>query len=323
MMDWTDRHCRYFHRLIAPRTLLYTEMVPTGAILYGDVERFLAHHPSEHPLALQLGGNDPSELQKAIEVAEPYGFDEINLNVGCPSDRVQNGRFGACLMAEPKNVAEMASAMIAASGVPVSIKTRIGIDDSPVPEFLYEFVDCVAQAGVKHFIIHARKAWLQGLSPKENREIPPLEYATVYDLKNAFPDLTITINGGIQTPAAASAHLDHVDGVMIGREAYQRPMSLQAFEQAIFCPLADDRLLDAHNVIEQMTHYAHGQCEQGVPINAIARHMLGIFQGRPGARAYRRYLSEHMHQTNQGPDILPRAAKFVSIKREVQPAGLD
>ena len=320
-MDWTDRHCRYFHRLIAPRTRLYTEMVPTGAILYGDVERFLGHNEIEHPLALQLGGNDPYELQKAIKVAEPFGFDEINLNIGCPSDRVQNGRFGACLMAEPENVAEMATAMIEASRVPVSIKTRIGIDNSLVPDFLYDFVDIVAAAGVKNFIVHARKAWLQGLSPKENREIPPLEYATVYNLKKMFPNLTITINGGIQTPAAACTHLDDVDGVMIGREAYQRPMSLQAFEEAIFGPYPGDRLLDAHDVVEQMAHYAERCGVRGVPIHTIARHMLGIFQGRPGARAYRRYLSEHMHKTNAGPEILQKAAKFVSIEREAVLVG--
>ena len=317
MMDWTDRHCRILHRQIVPDALLYTEMVTTGALLFGDnPQRFLAHDPRERPLALQLGGSEPNALGEAVKRAAPLGFDEINLNVGCPSDRVRSGRFGACLMAEPELVAECVRAMREASDLPVTVKTRIGIDDSPEPEFLERFVERVAAAGTRTFIVHARKAWLKGLSPKQNREIPPLRYDLVHALKRDRPDLEIVINGGIATTATALAQLAHVDGVMIGREAYSNPMFLAQLDRAMRGSEVEGggraaRTPDPWNVVEAMAEYAESAMADGTTLHAIARHMVGLFNGRPGARAYRRTLSELAGDRRATPRRLIEAAALV------------
>lgn len=308
MMDWTDRHCRYFHRLLAPGALLYTEMVHAGAILFGDVERHLGFDPAEHPVALQLGGSEPGDLARAARVGADFGYDEINLNCGCPSERVQRGSFGACLMAEPERVADGVAAMRAAVAVPVTVKCRIGIDDSEEFDFLARFVATVAEAGCRTFVVHARKAWLEGLSPKENREIPPLRYEVVHALKRAFPTLEIVVNGGIRSPEAALARLGPTDGVMIGREAYENPWSLTAFEAALLGGgrPAPDRLA----VVGAMAAYAGAQRRHGVPLRAIARHMLGLFNGLPGARAWRRRLTGL--GPAEGPEALLEAAALVA-----------
>jgi tRNA-dihydrouridine synthase A len=290
MMDWTDRHCRFFLRLIAPRALLYTEMVAAGAILFGDRERFLHFDQAEHPLALQLGGADPDQLARCAELGATRGYDEINLNVGCPSDRVQNARFGACLMAEPDLVAACVRAMAAAAPVPVTVKTRIGIDEQDSYEFLRRFVDAVAGAGCRTVILHARKAWLSGLSPKENRDLPPLRYEMVHRVKADFPELEIIANGGIRTIEQARAQLAKVDGVMIGREAYQNPYALAAWERALLGTAvpAPSRL----EIVERLLPYIERELAAGAPLRAITRHILGLFNGLPGARAWRRHLSE-------------------------------
>lgn len=307
MMDWTDRHCRYFHRLLAPRTLLYTEMVHTGAVLRGDPERHLGFDPAERPLALQLGGSEPGDLAQAARTAAERGYDEVNLNCGCPSDRVQRGCFGAALMAEPNRVADCVAAMRAVCALPVTVKCRIGIDDSEELEFLVRFVERVAQGGCGSFTVHARKAWLKGLSPKENREVPPLRYEVVRTLKQAFPQLEIVVNGGIRSVDQALDLLEGLDGVMIGRQAYEDPYSLPAFEAAVLGPPASspDRLA----VVEAMAVYAARQGERGVPLRAVARHMLGLFNGLPGARAWRRRLT--VLQPEDGPDTLIAAAGLV------------
>ena len=314
MMDWTDRHCRYFHRLLAPEALLYTEMVHAGAILHGDADRFLAFAPAEHPVALQLGGSDPSDLGRAAAIGAARGYDEINLNCGCPSERVQRGRFGACLMAEPELVADCVAAMIAAvrARVPVTVKCRIGVDDSEDLPFLERFVATVAAAGCRTFVVHARKAWLKGLSPKQNREIPPLRYELVHALKAAFPDLAIVLNGGLRDPALARAALGPLDGCMIGREAYENPWSLRDF-QALLCGLPAPPLTRAE-VVAAMADYAAGQAPAGVPVRAIARHMLGLFNGLPGARAWRRRLT--LAQPDDGPGLLLEAARFVTVPED-------
>lgn len=302
MMDWTDRHCRYLHRLLAPRALLYTEMVTSGAILFGDAERFLAFDPAERPLALQLGGAEPDELARSVAIAEGWSYDEINLNVGCPSDRVQNGRFGACLMAEPERVRDCVVAMREATAKPVTVKCRIGIDDSDIESFLDRFVDTVALGGCEVFIVHARKAWLSGLSPKENREIPPLDHARVRRLKMRRPELVIVLNGGLTDPATAAAECRHLDGVMIGREAYKNPMALAGFTRAL--QAADHPAPERRDVIEAMRAYAEAAEARGTPVRAVARHLLGLYNGLPGARAWRRQLSEAMHEASAGPHIL-------------------
>jgi tRNA-dihydrouridine synthase A len=309
MMDWTDRHCRYFHRLIAPRALLYTEMVHSGAVLHGDVERHLGFDPAERPVALQLGGSDPAELARAARMGASFGYDEVNLNCGCPSDRVRRGRFGACLMAEPARVAACVASMRAAVAVPVTVKCRIGIDDSEEFDFLARFVTAVAATGCRTFIVHARKAWLKGLSPKENREIPPLRYDVVRRLKHAFPELEIIVNGGIRTPeeAAALATGLGVDGVMIGRAAYENPISLAAFEFALLGP--GPRALDRLELVEAMAAYAASQVDRGVPVRAVARHMLGLFNGLPGARAWRRRLT--LLRPEDGACVLHEAAALI------------
>ncbi len=305
MMDCTDRHCRYFLRLIARRALLYTEMIPTGAILHGPRTRVLRFDPAEHPVALQLGGADPDELARAAEFGATWGYDEINLNVGCPSDRVQSARFGACLMAEPALVAECVRAMRQAVGVPVTVKTRIGIDAQDSYDFLRRFVETVAQAGCGTVIVHARKAWLSGLSPKENREIPPLRYGLVHRLKLDFPELEVILNGGIRTLEQARAELARVDGLMLGREAYQNPYPLAAWERALYGTA--DPLPERAQIIEHLLPYVEQELAAGTPLRAISRHILGLFNGLPGARAWRRHLSEAAHREGAGPEVLIEA----------------
>ncbi|WP_269134680.1 tRNA dihydrouridine(20/20a) synthase DusA [Vibrio cincinnatiensis] len=305
MLDWTDRHCRYFHRLLSSQTLLYTEMVTTGAIIHGKGD-FLAYNEEEHPLALQLGGSNPTDLAHCAKLAQQRGYDEINLNVGCPSDRVQNGKFGACLMAEPQLVADCVAAMKAVVDIPVTVKTRIGIDDQDSYEFLTHFITLVSErGGCEQFTIHARKAWLSGLSPKENREIPPLDYPRAYQLKKDFPHLSIAINGGVKSLAEALEHLQHVDGVMIGREAYQSPYLLAEVDQQIFG--LDRPVKRRSQVVQEMYPYIEQQLSQGVYLGHITRHMLGLFQNMPGARQWRRYISENAHKPGSGVDVVEQA----------------
>ena len=289
MLDWTDRHFRYFIRRITRHTLLYTEMVTTGALLHGDRERFLAYHDDEHPLALQLGGSDPHLLAACARLGAEHGYDEINLNVGCPSDRVQHGRFGACLMAEPSLVADCVKAMRDVVDVPVTVKHRIGIDDIDSYDALCEFVGTIAAAGCDAVIVHARKAWLSGLSPKENRVIPPLRYDIVHRLKRDFPSLPVVINGGIESLDAAQEQLGHVDGAMIGRAAYHDPWMLAEADHRIFG--APGRKLSRPDIAEAMQPYLHDQAARGVPPARITRHMLGLYRGTPGARTWRQRLS--------------------------------
>ena len=317
MMDWTDRHDRYFLRLISRHARLYTEMVTTGAILHGNQKRFLDFDPAEHPLALQLGGCDPLALAQCARIAENWGYDEVNLNLGCPSDRVQNGRFGACLMAEPQLVANCVAAMVAATRLPVTVKTRIGIDERDSYEELAAFVAALAGAGCRTLIVHARKAWLKGLSPRENREIPPLRYDVVYRLKRDFPALTVVINGGITDLAQVEDHLTQVDGTMLGRAAYQNPYLLAE---------ADSRLFDdptpppsRHQVVERLLPYVEAQRAQGVHLSAISRHILGLFQGLPGARAWRRHISENAHRPGAGPEVIRQALTRVPRPEADQP----
>jgi tRNA-dihydrouridine synthase A len=310
MLDWTDRYCRYFLRLISKHTLLYTEMVTTGAILHGrDRNRFLDFDQSEHPVALQLGGSDPSDLAACAKLGEEWGYDEINLNVGCPSDKVQSGSFGACLMATPQLVADCIKAMRDKVVVDVTVKHRIGIDDRDSYEELCDFVGTVSEAGVHTFIVHARKAWLQGLSPKQNREIPPLSYATVYQLKRDFPKLEIIINGGIISLDQAEEHLQQVDGVMIGREAYNNPWILADADKRIF---GDDHpLASRHEIIGRLLPYVEAEQAAGTPVNRISRHILGLFQGQPGARAWRRHISENAHRKGADASVIAEAATLV------------
>ncbi|RMH43863.1 MAG: tRNA dihydrouridine(20/20a) synthase DusA [Gammaproteobacteria bacterium] len=314
MMDWTDRHCRYFHRQLTKYALLYTEMVTAQALVHGDPERLLAFHPEEHPVALQLGGSAPDLLAEAVRIAESFGYDEYNLNVGCPSDRVQSGRFGACLMAEPTLVAECVQAMQEVTNRPVTVKTRIGIDHQDSYEFLQTFVETVARAGVRHFIVHARKAWLSGLSPKENREVPPLHYERVYQLKKDFPTYHITINGGITELAQVLSHLQQVDGVMMGRAAYQTPYVLVDVEQHVFGIALDKP--SRYEVVGRMLPYVEHQTSAGVRLSAITRHMLGLFHGQPGGKLWRRYLSQHAHKPGAGVEVLHNALEIVSSHGE-------
>ena len=302
MLDWTDRHCRFFHRLLTKEAILYTEMVTTGAILYGDPARQLRFNSQEHPVALQLGGSEPQELAQCVRIAQDYGYDEINLNVGCPSERVQKGAFGACLMAEPQLIAECVSAMQAAVAIPITVKNRIGIDDQEDYADLHHFIDTVSQAGCQTFIIHARKAWLKGLSPKENREIPPLRYDLVYQIKQAFPTLEIIINGGITTLEQCQQHLQHVDGVMVGREAYHNPWLLAQVDPLLYGTPAP--LESRQAALLAMLPYVQAQLDAGVPLGHISRHLLGLFQGMPGARAFRRLISENAHKPDAGVKLL-------------------
>jgi tRNA-dihydrouridine synthase A len=308
MMDWTDRHCRYFHRLLAPSAVLYTEMVTTGAILHGDRERLLGFDPQESPLALQLGGSDPADLAQCARVARDWGYDEVNLNVGCPSDRVQKGRFGAYLMLEPGLVRDCVQAMIEAVDIPVTVKTRLGVDECDSYAYFSDFVQRIAATGCSDFIIHARKAWLSGLSPKENRELPELRYEWVYRIKRERPDLVIVLNGGIRSVGEARAHMQHVDGVMIGRAAYQNPWLLAELQQAVF---GGRRISDRESAVLAMSDYLGRQIRKGVPAKKISRHMLGLFQGRPGAKYWRRYLSENAHLSADNERLLIEAMETV------------
>lgn len=303
MMEWTDRHCRYLLRLISPHALLYTEMVTTGALLHGDPDRFLAYNSEEHPVALQLGGSEPAALARCARMAEEAGYDEVNLNVGCPSDRVQSGRFGACLMMEPSLVAECVAAMVGAVRIPVTVKHRTGVDDQDSYEAMENFVSTVRAAGCRVFIVHARKAWLSGLSPKENREVPPLDYDSVYRLKAQHADLEIIINGGITRADQVRTHLEHCDGVMIGREAYHNPWFLDELETLIEATPGRDRKAVAAGFIE----YARREVERGNAVKHLTRHILGLFQGQPGARAWRRYLSENAHRSGVGAEVIEEA----------------
>jgi tRNA-dihydrouridine synthase A len=309
MMDWSDHHCRFFWRLITKQALLYTEMVTTGALIHGARERFLHFNPEEHPVALQLGGSEPADLARCAKWAEEWGYDEVNLNCGCPSDRVQSGMFGACLMAQPQLVADCVAAMRDACEIPVTVKHRIGIDDMEHYEDLVGFVEPVAAAGCEVFIVHARKAWLQGLSPKQNREIPPLNYPWVYQLKRDFPDLTIVINGGIQTLEACRDHLAKVDGVMIGREAYQNPWMLSEVDKALFG--MDKPAESRDDVIAGLLPYVERQLARGAHLNHITRHILGLYQGVPGARKFRRHLSENAYRKDAGVSVLQDAFEQV------------
>jgi tRNA-dihydrouridine synthase A len=296
MLDWTDRHCRYFHRLLTRHALLYTEMVTTGAVLHGDRERFLRYNEEEHPLALQIGGSDPGDLALCAHMAQDYGYDEVNLNVGCPSDRVQNGRFGACLMAEPELVADCVAAMRNKVSIPVTVKTRIGIDDRDSYEELLAFIDTVADAGCETFIVHARKAWLSGLSPKQNREIPPLRYDVAQRLKQQRPHLQIIVNGGISDLPQAALQFAALDGIMIGREAYHNPYCLAAVDSLFY---ADERApLSRRQTAEALLPYIQQQLQQGVRLHSITRHILGLFHGIAGSRGWRRYLSERACKDN-------------------------
>lgn len=308
-MDWTDRDFRYLLRLISQHALLYTEMVTTGALIHGNRKRFLAHDAKEYPLALQLGGSDPKELAECAKMGEDAGYQEVNINVGCPSDRVQSGRFGACLMAEPELVAEGVAAMQAKVSIPVTVKTRLGIDEFDSYEFLTDFIDKVSAAGCDTFILHARNAWLKGLSPKENRDIPPLNYERVYQVKKDYPHLHIDINGGIQDLDQASQHLQHVDGVMMGRAIYHNPYLLAEADQSIFGQ--DNNVLSRHEVIEAMLPYIERRMQQGRPLKSITRHLLGVFQGEPGARRWRRHLSENAHLPGAGIHVLKDALSLL------------
>ncbi|MBE5202564.1 MULTISPECIES: tRNA dihydrouridine(20/20a) synthase DusA [Pectobacterium] len=311
MLDWTDRHCRYFLRKLSSQTLLYTEMVTTGAILHGKGD-YLAYSEEEHPLALQLGGSDPQALAQCAKLAEQRGYDEVNLNVGCPSDRVQNGRFGACLMGEAALVADCIKAMKDSTSIPITVKTRIGIDDQDSYEFLCDFIQTVAERGeCDTFIVHARKAWLSGLSPKENREIPPLDYPRVYQLKRDFPALTLAINGGVKTLEEAKTHLQHLDGVMMGREAYQNPGILAQVDRELFG--IDTATPDLAGVVRAMYPYIERELSGGASLGHITRHMLGMFQGIPGARQWRRYLSENAHKPGADAAVVERALALVNL----------
>jgi tRNA-dihydrouridine synthase A len=292
MLDWTDRHCRYFHRLLTHRALLYTEMVTTGALIHGDVARHLRYNAEEHPVALQLGGSEPAELAQCAQLGQQWGYDEINLNCGCPSERVQRGAFGACLMAEPQLVADCVKAMVDVVQVPVTVKHRIGIDRVESYDFVRDFVGTVAQAGCQVFIVHARNAWLKGLSPKENREVPPLRYEWAHRLKADFPALTIVVNGGIASTGEVAAQLALVDGVMLGRQAYQQPWWLSEWDEAFFDATPID--LTREQVEEQMVTYMEREAtEHGTPWHSIARHMLGLRHGLAGARRWRQVWSDH------------------------------
>ncbi len=309
MMECTDRHYRYFSRLIAPSVLLYTEMVTTGALIHGDYQRFLAFDPIEHPIALQLGGSEPEKLAHCAKMGADFGYDEINLNVGCPSDRVKSGRFGACLMLDPSLVAECIAAMSSAVSIPVTVKCRIGVDHQDSYEALVNFIDTVAKAGCKVFIIHARKAWLNGLSPKQNREVPPLQYDVVRKIKQDFPDLTIILNGGIKTLSHIDEQLPYVDGIMIGREAYSNPYFLSEIHDKYYPDV--NKSLSRQEIISHFIPYVEQQLKKNIKLASITRHILGLYQGQPGARKWRRYISEHAHKPKAEVIIIKEALKYV------------
>ncbi|HZW16862.1 MAG TPA: tRNA dihydrouridine(20/20a) synthase DusA [Brevundimonas sp.] len=314
MMDWTDRHCRAFHRALTSRALLYTEMVTAPAVIHGDRERLLGFDAVEHPVALQLGGSDPDQLAEAARIGAAFGYDEINLNVGCPSDRVQSGRFGACLMREPALVADCMAAIKAAVSIPATVKCRIGVDDQDPAVSLFETVDACAAVGIQVFIVHARKAWLQGLSPKENRDVPPLDYALVRRLKRERPHLSVTINGGVASLDEAEAHLDdsdgvRLDGVMLGRAAYHEPAILGEADRRLFSAATPD--VDAFAAIDRYRPYMAARLSEGVHLPAMTRHMLGLMHGRPGARTFRRILTVESVKPGADLDVVDRAVDAV------------
>jgi tRNA-dihydrouridine synthase A len=309
MMDWTDRHCRFFHRLLTRRALIYTEMITTGAVLRGDRARLLAYDPAEHPVALQLGGSDPRALAECAGIAAELGYDEINLNVGCPSDRVQEGRFGACLMAEPALVGDCVAAMKGKVAIPVTVKCRIGIDEQDPEEALETLTCAVKSAGVDALIVHARKAWLRGLSPRENRDVPPLDYDRVYRLKAAHSDLTVVLNGGVSTLEQAAAHLERLDGVMMGRAAYQEPWQLLDVDPLLF---GEPKLFDRPKAAAQaFIPYIERELARGTRLSSMTRHMLGLFRGVPGARAFRRHLAVEAVKPGAGAEVLADALSLV------------
>ena len=310
MLDWTDKHCRFFHRLISQQALLYTEMVTTGALIHGDHHRFLQFNVVEKPVAFQLGGSNPRDLALCAKMVEDYGYTEVNLNVGCPSDRVQNGRFGACLMAEPELVAECVAAMSQAVAIPVTVKSRIGIDDRDSYPELVHFMATVADAGCKTFIVHARKAWLSGLSPKQNREVPPLRYDFVFQLKKDFPHLAIIINGGITSLDQAEELLKNVDGVMMGREAYHNPYILADVDRRFFGAVNEPR--SRHEIIALLMPYLQAQLKTEARLNSVSRHILGLFHGEPGARGWRRYISENVSKPGADEQVILEALQFTT-----------
>lgn len=324
MLEWTDRHFRFFLRLVTKRMLLYTEMITTGAVLRGDKQRLLQFDPTEHPVALQLGGSDPQALAACAHIAEDWGYDEVNLNVGCPSDRVQNGRFGACLMAEPKLVAECVAAMVAETAIPVTVKTRIGIDERDSYEELAQFVDAVAAGGCQTFIIHARKAWLKGLSPRENREVPPLRYEIARQIKADFPSLEVVLNGGIVDLQECERHLQTFDGVMLGRSAYHNPYFLAEADRILF----DDGhpVPTREQILQAYLPYVGRELEQGVRLQSMVRHILGLFHAAPGGRLWRRHLSENAVRAGAGIEVLKESLALIQCKtpRELaQPAEIQ
>ena len=319
MMEWTDRHCRYFLRLISKATFLYTEMVTAEAVLYGNRERVLGFSREEHPVGLQLGGSDPEKLAAASKIGAEYGYDEINLNIGCPSDRVQSGRFGACLMAEPDLVASCVAAMGEAADLPITVKCRIGIDDQDAEESLDRFIDRVAQAGARTFIVHARKAWLKGLSPKENRDVPPLDCERVFRLKQRRADLEIVLNGGIGSLAEACMHLPRVDGVMLGRAAYADPYLLAEVDGALFG--SNERPPSRLEVLDAFVPYVEAELSGGARLNQMTRHILGLFHGQPRARAFRRHLAENAHLDGAGSEVLEAARRIVAGEGRVAVAA--
>jgi len=305
MLDWTDRHCRYFLRLISQHSVLYTEMITTGAIIYGDTHHHLQMNPLEHPVALQLGGSDPTDLAKACVLASKYDYAEINLNCGCPSDRVQNGMFGAVMMKNAKITADCIAAMQDAVDLPITVKHRIGVDDFDSYEFLCEFVDTVAKSGCETFLVHARKAWLKGLSPKQNREVPELNYERVYQLKKDFPQLEIIINGGVTTLAQSLGHLNHIDGVMVGREAYTNPYLLASVDQQIYG--SEQPVISREKIAEAFLDYVDNELSKGTKLQSMTRHILGLFHGMPGARQFRRHISENACKQDATIDVLTNA----------------
>jgi len=309
MMDWTDRHCRYFHRILSRQARLYTEMVTTGALIHGPRARLLAYDPAEHPVALQLGGSEPDDLALCARMAEDAGYDEVNLNIGCPSERVQRGAFGACLMREPDLVADCVTAMQAVVKIPVTVKCRIGVDDQDASESLFGFIERVSEAGGRHFVVHARKAWLKGLSPKENRDIPPLDYPLVHAAKRRWTNLHIGINGGLTTLEACEEQLGHVDSVMVGRAAYQTPALLLDVDRKIFGSL--DPALSRDEALERFVPYIEEELSRGTPLHAMTRHVLGLYNGLPGARIFRRHLSENAVKPGAGVNVLREAVALV------------
>jgi tRNA-dihydrouridine synthase A len=314
MMEWTDRHCRFFHRLLTRRALIYTEMLTTGAVLRGDRARLLGFDPFEHPVALQLGGSDPAALAQAARIGADFGYDEINLNIGCPSDRVQEGRFGACLMAEPALVADSVAAMKAAVAIPVTVKCRLGIDEQEPEQALFAFAGAVKAAGADALIVHARKAWLKGLSPRENRDVPPLDYAIVHRLKRAHADFEIILNGGIATVEQAAEQLAHVDGVMIGRAAYQEPWRLLAVDSLLFGEQAP--FANAKDAGLALIPYIERELTRGARLHAITRHVLGLFRAVPGARAFRRHLATEAVKSGASASVMADALALIVDRAE-------